>query len=274
LIIPHTWLSLYPAVFPRSFASSFSVAPKKKPLRISLSEPICLTQVIVSALSQEAYDAGSEPSGFDSWFSDEKLVIRQGVTYPIPIRKPTMNGILPHDIPHEQEFHRYMVQMTEPALQGCVERGTTQILLLLSSEPPSEVNGLVSHENSHVGDPLEEELEIDETFLANSVLTPSVVEAQGSSSTELPDGNGISNGGSLSIEPLEGVIDVTEDDWTTYIRTADLSRVGLLDGDWVHILLTCIIQVDLIISCSGRNSIRGFLAQEVCQGQGKRRCRV
>ena len=87
----------------------------------------------------------------------------------------------------------------------------------------------------------DEDLEIHEDFLSNTLSSHPIDAAlhavsNGSADSLSPH----APGNEFAAEQLSNIIDPTSDDCTVYIRTADLSKVGILDGDWVRGYMRCL----------------------------------
>jgi peroxin-6 len=141
---------------------------------------------------------------------------------------------------------RYKLDMVGPALQGYAQEGETKFIFISASS--SNVDSSPSHSSQYsVGDDSEsglEGIEIDEHFLASSVWP--AIRRLPTSHCDYPLtndhalDNGISEQDpstvlkatfrmSTLIEPVSSI----NDDCTLYVRTADLGRIGSLNGDWV-----------------------------------------
>ncbi|KIK59642.1 hypothetical protein GYMLUDRAFT_226408 [Collybiopsis luxurians FD-317 M1] len=144
--------------------------------------------------------------------------------------------------------------MLEPVSQGYAELGNTTFILIAPDEDDEDVQDVLTQSSDD-----DEILEIDEEFLANSVVYPSY--------------NPISPLSALSHEkrveelttdllfkfaPLSSEISTLHDDHTLYLRTADLGRLGVLSGDWVvarcseniHSRLVKVVANDTAVSTS------------------------
>lgn len=177
---------------------------------------------------------------------------------------------------------RWKVAMAEPVLQGVLQKGYTRFLVL----PPSsstllangeveaeaasedEVDGVVDVGDSEEEDEGSDDFEIDESFLANSVLSPPRHSLPPTPLSPLPStttttGLALANGHPavpLSLPPpsttsqsSNGILvrahslqhpvssellvprpkDDEDDTPRVYLRTAALGRLGLFSGDWV-----------------------------------------
>lgn len=173
---------------------------------------------------------------------------------------------------------RWKVAMAEPVLQGAVVKGQTRVIVLPPSgeegdddidsaskqaetQPHQERARITSHSSEEDDSQDDEDFEIDESFLVNSVLTPSHHQRFGqtpltsplSTSSKqrqfFPLGELSASSATLSqpqnrlvAVPLQHPIpsdlltptpDQEEDDVPrAFLSTADLGRAGLFSGDW------------------------------------------
>ena len=130
--------------------------------------------------------------------------------------------------------------MTEPVPQGYAQKSRTLFTLLPSADSSQSINGI---NGNHVllssslpedvqteDDDDDESLEIGENFLASSLIPqPSSYPQQIDSSTIR-----VSRlAHEFTANPLSTPISLDLDEYTMYVRTVDLPKVGVLDGDWV-----------------------------------------
>lgn len=195
----------------------------------------------MTALSGEAYHAAQAHNLLlQNWLCNDRLILRQGEIHTISTGSLPINGRGTAD-PHK--YFRYRLNMFEPVLQGYADAEVTRFILTLASDD------LSSHEQESVaeGDSESdrENIEIDESFLASSVL-PSIqspsfnpevpvcsVDGHISSTGGRSDEVSTSSGARFWMKPLSEPISPMQDGCTMYLRTADLGRVGILNGDWV-----------------------------------------
>lgn len=116
---------------------------------------------------------------------------------------------------------RYRLQLLEPDRRGCAQAGVTN-LTLLSPSAHSEQNLLPSSSKM-------EAFEIGDEFLASTVCRQLNVR-RGDQSTMHPH-----NSAPLvfHVRFLETTTPTIEDNWTLYVKTGDLGKLGILSGDWV-----------------------------------------
>jgi peroxin-6 len=230
LAVPVEWCRIYSSIFPQAHL-----------LTVTVTRPVLLTEVIVTALSPEAYQlANSRESPLNRWFSEERPIIRHGSHFTLSSDQLQFNG---HHLSKPPKAFVYHFDMVEPVLQGFARKGETRFIVTLGDRPPiiSDIFIQDAAENDYEG------IEIDEEFLAGSAVSSSSIFAscQGSSYDEILHPNGSSGTNATGPEtvfrtkPLSGAVDMPEDYCTVYLRTADLGRTGFLNGDWVSICLIC-----------------------------------
>ncbi|RDX45475.1 AAA-domain-containing protein [Lentinus brumalis] len=235
--VPRSWQAEYPRIFPTGQTSAASAEPTHL---ITTVRPVVLSEVIFSALSDDAYAAASsDPSMLVDWLLDGNVILREGTTY-----THTREGLL-----------AYKLIMASPVQQGIAQRGSTKLLVSASPTlgqdgqtpevdaiPDMVVDQTDSDRESEDGD-----FEIGEDFLAGSVLR-----SFGHSSSS-PSVNGhLTNGDLASNEsepstghlhlsdmewtsrayPLHTPVSILEDECAVYVRTVELSRIGVFNGDW------------------------------------------
>lgn len=196
----------------------------------------------MQALSTESYSAAkAHSSALEDWLCCDQRILRQDSVYTIDPLSLSQEDTRDTGSPSRLE---YRLIMSEPVLQGYAQKGQTSFVLLPPTEVKPGVNGDVAtgssfteELNSDFGD---DDLEIDEGFLANSLGRH-----LGTNSHATNGHSGLTNGAistdntastlhqAFIASPLPGDIHPDLDDHTVYIRTADLTKVGILDGDWV-----------------------------------------
>ncbi|KAJ4488270.1 AAA-domain-containing protein [Lentinula aciculospora] len=207
IVIPHDWL--------RNHKHIFALA---QDVLVTRTVPIPLTEVYVSALSPAAYDAAITKNALlENLLCDKKRILRQGSVY----------GINSDASPpkHRLEFR---LDMLEPVLQGYAQAGSTTFIVTSSTDTGDE-----DEETDTLGMSSDDEsVEIDQDFLANSVVYPSYNLISPSLSSQL-DGPRTENDLLFKAHPLVFPVSILHDDHTLYLRTADLGRLGVLNGDWI-----------------------------------------
>jgi peroxin-6 len=223
--------------------------------------------ILVSTDAKSYAVATQDSAAFESQLADQNEVVREG------------EGI---SLAGAGSTGRWKVAMAEPVLQGVVQKGYTRFLVLppaagveefgvdSAGEGHAELEAGASSgdegtirgaEDSEEGD--QDDYEIDEAFLAASVLSPG---RQSLPPTPLspPSSNGLALTNGHAAFPLESTSSSTkpsptsiavlpaslqqsipsplliprppndEDDTPrVYLRTSDLGRLGLFSGDWV-----------------------------------------
>jgi peroxin-6 len=130
---------------------------------------------------------------------------------------------------------RYKVIMAEPVPQGFAQKSQTLFTLL----PPADSSQAIDRHHVSLSSTLPEDvqtedddegLEIGEDFLASSLIpqTPSYSPQNDSSTIRV---SRLAH--EFTANPLSMPISLDPDEYTMYVRTVDLPKVGVLDGDWV-----------------------------------------
>ena len=259
-MIPRRWRSEYPHIFPSGQTSS---AGSESTHSIASVRPVTLSEVIFSAISEDAYAAASsDPSMLEDWLLDGEMILREGSTYTFP-GETTASGSSPAGA-----SLAYTLVMCAPVQQGVAVRGQTK--LYVSAHPSADRDGAIPASDAipdMVFDEIESEpsgssngdFEIGEDFLAGSVLRSLSINSLSSSASPSINGH-LTNGdvppGTTSESTGSGGLRLSSVEWTcrvhalprpvspvgdecaVYVRTADLGRIGVLDGDWV----SCVLQ--------------------------------
>ena len=185
---------------------------------------IPLQEVFVQALSSAAYSsAKSDVAAFEDWLCHGQRILRQDSALSIDSQ----------DNPDERPL-TYKLIMTGPVLQGYAQKSQTLFTLLPPTEDPPTVNGHRNQPSSVLDDAHtefdDEDLEIGESFLAGSLVPQSTLYPQQNGS---PTISAPLFSHELTARPSSTPIYSELDDHTMYVRTVDLSKIGVLDGDWV-----------------------------------------
>ena len=188
---------------------------------LSVVQLVPLQEVFVQALSSTAYSAAkADVSSFENWLCRGQRILRQDSVYVWDTPDGLDTGAL-----------TYELIMTEPVLQGYAQKSQTLFTLLPPSEGLQAVNAnqlLSSSVPDDVQTDDEEGLEIDENFLASSLIP------QPSSYPQHSPPIRISHlAHEFTASPLPKPTSLGADEHTMYVRTVDLPKVGMLDGDWV-----------------------------------------
>ncbi|KAJ8086247.1 peroxisomal assembly protein [Marasmius tenuissimus] len=209
LAVPPRWIPTFRHIFAGSS------------VLVTRTEPALLSEIVISALSSEAYDASlSDQNSILRSLSNSQRILRQG----------SVQAIDSVDSSNQLQFR---LDMLEPVLQGYAEEGKTKVIVIPSFEGTNghleiaEASDLESGSDS-------ETVEIDEDFLGNSVANFTFQPISPLSDKSIASGAGSSSTNDVTLEarPLSHLVSAGNDDVTVYLRTADLSRVGLLNGDW------------------------------------------
>jgi hypothetical protein len=200
-------------------------------------EPVTLREIFVSALTDEGYEAARHSdSALLQWFSHNKRIIQQGLTYKID------------NDPHSSSLstlrqHMFHILATDPLPQGVASVDVTQIVLTRSrssGQHSPQIHHITSKDDNEESD----SIEINETFLAGSVLsslTPATSRVASPSSLvndhrtpeQSTSAHQISSEVLFKATSLERPISKL-DDYTIYVKIGDLGRIGVLNGDWVR----------------------------------------
>ncbi|KAH9951413.1 AAA-domain-containing protein [Amylocystis lapponica] len=248
LAIPKRWSEEHRDLF---FRRDVGDATTEHTHNVTVVHPVVLSEVILSALDSGSYAAASShKSAIEDWFMDKQAILRQGSTYTVHADHLAESDLTTGS----QDTFRFYLAMSTPVLQGIPQRGTTRFYVIdsQSDEPPSSLtldDALLSdaHSEADSNESQKEGFEIDEGFLASSVLH-SMSSLPSSSShgrdeqigdiKEAPEDN-VSERLQISApqwtstaEPLSEPVSLQWDDCTVYVRTTDLGRIGILNGDW------------------------------------------
>lgn len=206
---------------PRVLGPGTTARRSGKTHTLSVVQVIPLQEVFVQALSSSAYSsAKSDLAAFEDWLCHGQRILRQ-------------DSVLSQDGPHGSPL-LYKLIMTEPVLQGYAQKSQTLFTLLPPTEDRPAVNGRGDQSSSVPEDAHiefdDEDLEIGESFLAGSLVPQSTLYPQenGSPTISVP-----LFAHELTARPSSTPIYSALDDQTMYVRTVDLSKIGVLDGDWV-----------------------------------------
>jgi len=210
--------------FPHIFVPVPPPGHAEKTHILSVVRLIPLQEVFVQALSSAAYSrAKADVSSFEDWLCRGQRILRQDSAYVWD----TLDGLDPGAL-------TYKLITTEPVLQGYAQKSQTLFTLL----PPTEGSQAINWEpvlSSSVPDNVqidedEEGLEIGENFLASSLIPQPSSYPQHSPTIHMSH---LSH--EFTTSPLPKPTSLDLDEHTMYVRTVDLPKVGVLDGDWVSI---------------------------------------
>jgi len=211
--------------FPHIFVSIPPSRRAVKTHKIAAIQPIPLQEIFVQALSSTAYNkAKTDVSSFEDWLCRDQRILRQDSVYSLDTQDCLDSAPL-----------RYKVIMTEPVPQGYAQKSQTLFTLL----PPADSSQAIDEHHASLSSSLTEDvqtvdddegLEIGENFLASSLIP------QPSSYTQKNDSSTIRVSRlahEFTANPLSTPVSLDLDEYTMYVRTVDLPKVGVLDGDWV-----------------------------------------
>lgn len=191
---------------------------------VSVVQLIPLKEIFVQALSSTAYSkAKADLSSFEDWLCHDQRVMRQDSVYTMDSQDSVAPGPL-----------AYKLIMTEPVLQGYAQKSQASFTLLPPTDDPQAMNGhhLLSSslpEEVQIEDD-DDGLEIGENFLASSLIPqPSSYSLQNDSPAICMS----RLAHEFTVHPLSLPSSGDLDECTMYVRTVDLPKVGVLDGDWV-----------------------------------------
>ena len=193
---------------------------------LSVAQLVPLQEVFVQALSSTAYSrAKADVSSFEDWSCRGQRILRQDSVY-------TWDG--PDGL--DPGALAYKLVMIEPVLQGYAQNSQTSFTLLPPPEGLQAVSGnqvLLSSVPDDVQiDDDDEGLEIGENFLASSLISQPSSYPQHSPPIRMSH-----LAHDFTASPLPKPTSPGVDERTIYVRTADLPKIGVLDGDWVSINL-------------------------------------
>lgn len=241
LSVPPKWLQTFSHIF--SHVTTHQESPKKT-LNVLRIQPVLITNVVVTALSYDAYiAASSQVSPIATWLSDDSLILRQGAVHSFSSDLLPTNG---HGYSGFRKIYQYRLDMLEPVLQGFAQKDSTRFFVTSTNtwgeqaSPEDELEPESTYESG--SDP--DAVEIDEIFFANSVLHSRQNPLPSDPLGAVTDGLQFSNDESdesttfhpdcrFRTEPLPEPQSISQDDCALYLRTSDLGRVGVLNGDWV-----------------------------------------
>lgn len=237
--MPSEFLEEYESIFPPVQLGSLD---HHRTHAISSVRLVLLRELFVRALSRDAYEfAKSHPHALEGWFCSEDKILCQGSSRSLRSSELQLSS----SSDSRESLLNYQILMTEPVLQGYASRTETTFVVL----PPTERTPIVTINGTEPSpsyvpvqeDSEDEDLEIHEDFLSNTLSSHPIDAAlhavsNGSADSLSPH----APGNEFAAEQLSNIIDPTSDDCTVYIRTADLSKVGILDGDWVRGYMRCL----------------------------------
>lgn len=209
---------------------------------VSRSRTLPLQEIFVQALSEDAYRAATEDApAFVQSLCREQRILRQGSTFTIDAADMPSQSV-----DQSRSTFKYRLTMLEPVLQGHADKDSTRVVILPASDdtPTKNVTSFNGSSITSSGDGVDDEnddLEIDESFLANSLNShmPNGV-GYHNAGPSTPDDNlhsslmSSSSGHEFTAQPLpDDLVAPLASEFTVFVRTSDLPRIGIQDGDWV-----------------------------------------
>ncbi|EGN96022.1 hypothetical protein SERLA73DRAFT_76019 [Serpula lacrymans var. lacrymans S7.3] len=225
VVIPSHWINTFGAIFSPAF-SSLAYSPRS--LHIYTAQPVLVAEVVVTALTIEAYKlAHNQGHVLDDWFCQDDLIIREGQTFTFTSNLDRECGT-GHD---QAKFYPYRVDMVEPCQQGFARKHHTRYIVTFTNIPgEGSAQGRaieIQHGDDEGCD--KEMVEIGESFLSNTVNAATTTSLF-ISSEDIPLADM-----TYCMKPLRQPIFLADDEHSIYLRTLDLGKLGILSGDWVII---------------------------------------
>jgi hypothetical protein len=196
--------------------------------------PIPLEEVVLMASSRLAYTvAQNTPEQLRTQLAEIRTILRQGSTLSVTPSSTVGNGHMGNDATDHKLG--YKIILTTPVHQGYVDLENTQVVVAAGDFNLEDefVNSPVSSANMAASESDEEDSDIDESFLLNSLSEPN-----GAKKGHQEHMMGAVNSTSFKVIPLESrdMLPIDElRDLTILVRTADLARLGIFSGDWVSL---------------------------------------
>jgi peroxin-6 len=213
---------------------------------VAIVQPVQLTQIFLLAITEASYQlARTNPSLLEEWFCTGEPILRQNATYTF-----SENAVQTSSDPF-----RFRLLMAEPVLQGYASVGITEFCIsTFGDRDHSWVQLYPSRSSSEFGaDSDKDSIEISENFLAGSVLHTMPNDSRPASSLTFIGDDAADSGVLPKLSDGPPPVSSTDlyfscgvwngpnlthaVDHTVYIRTFDLARIGLLNGDWVSSLV-------------------------------------
>lgn len=206
---------------------------KDDKMRVSVTSvtPIALDEVILLAKSPSAYAMAGENSDLlKAQLVRDKTILRQGNDISLNSVPAIGNG---HAGNQTASFKlEYKVVLTAPVHQGYVDVDSTEIYIA-PDEPEVDQGSPALVPDSTGSSSDEEDSDIDESFLLNSLSKPNGgTKSRDNGAMDAPDST------LFKPVPLRASHLLRNDglqDLTILLRTADLARLGIFSGDWLVI---------------------------------------
>lgn len=221
------------------FQSGYRTTPQDEVIASTVN-PVNLSTIVIVALSKEAYSAVAlDPAVLLENLQADDRILSQG------------DVITLQHSEHQPSFS-YRLQLLEPIRQGRAQTGQTEITVLaLVASPPITL----------AGNSIQDPIEIDEGFLACSVLNSRLEEDKETPTASL-DRMEDHRACGFKVKYLDSVpTEALQEHWTLYIRTSDLSKTGILSHDWVR--PSSLTKLETHANLSG-NCTHGLIALQTC----------
>ncbi len=172
----------------------------------SLTSLATLSSIVLVAVSEGAYLAATRSPNILCQLLQDGRVLRQGDSF------QTDYSLV------------YTLWSLEPVSQGRALAGRTEIVVLSPSHPIVFTRSSINNEPDFI--------EIDEGFLAASSEMWQG-KGQPASSNTACIGRSETLAHAFSTRDLDAPEDIREDNFSLYLRTPDLGKIGILSHDWV-----------------------------------------
>ncbi|KAH8829712.1 AAA-domain-containing protein [Flagelloscypha sp. PMI_526] len=191
-------------------------------VHLTRAQPVHLTDVIVSAISSDAYDmAISNENTVLARLSQDRQILRQGATYSITAESTSSNKSQSNHL----DQYGFLVEHCEPVVQGYANEATRFIVL---RETPEADDDFHDDDSSVAGT---EDIDINEEFLAGSISSGLEI-AHSFQNFQSPHPASVTlRAASIRLSPSK-FLELLQSDTSIGLRAAELARLGAQDGDW------------------------------------------
>lgn len=304
--IPSQWLYHYPELFSGVNDHPTSIQCSTSTHSVTPTLPVALAQVFLVAESKRSYDYSvHNQAKLCTQICSSSKFIRQSSIISIPLEESDINlgETGPGRPSSDLQIARFRVAMTEPTLQGIAVQEYTHFVVIPGSEDTDEQDVDFTDDASSLGsgtstellsDSDIDDLVIGEGFLANGVISS----VPRSPASNIPNGksshlNGeeyspaqsainfrraesVSSSIVVQVQGLHLPISVLctqkyqidDSENCIFLKSADLSRVGLFNGDWVGgVLSTVYILANISFTGCGseRATIESAFMSDICK---------
>ncbi|KAI0086687.1 AAA-domain-containing protein [Irpex rosettiformis] len=174
---------------------------------MSIAQPVCLRNIVLQPLALGV--SREDGTRLVDWLSSTKTIVHLGSALSVHSSHNLVQG--------SSSWPKFQVKMMEPATIGYIDKATTRVVLVHPcSQLQVHANGIHSDPQASPDEDMDSLYDIDERFLSN------MVDSRVNTRTERLKFQ-------LVAEAQRGAIQ----DASIRVRTADLSTIGVLDGDWV-----------------------------------------